>query len=468
MPRGDTSSNNAEKAAARQLAAARNIPYTEALRTVRAAASATEEDLAAAMLAALAAAGVPAELGETGPDAVDIVLDRSGWADGPLGEWDEVGVAWRAHAGWALVVSKPVEWSGDRATYVFDLPRDATLTAIAAEVAAEIAPRTIPAYLIWSAEHGAWWAPLRSGYVSDAAQAGRYTWTDADAVVTVANQAAPPDRPNELAVAAPETAGTPGPCPACPTCGHPAAALDDAAVAGTTWRCTGCGSDSVLVRGDQFGAALRPEIAEREWSTWARVRITQPYSAGAPEDRDGRDFQPGEELEMVQWGRAGRPVDRAKWWTSFDVDLALIVPASHVEVLEVLHDTPPTWAAAAMPADRVEELFGPDAAGWADRGVIVVVPSRYADRFEVRTTDGAELLGLVDRQPRTGEPARPEPWLGYRQVQYRAVIATDTFTPRSVPMPAGFIPASPARAADTERQRWQHLPGVTAPDTIRP
>src|SRR6266852_4043941 len=81
-----------------------------------------------------------------------------------------------------------------------------------------------------------------------------------------------------------------------------------------------------------------PPAAEREWSTWARVRIRATYRAGSVSPWDERRFEPGQELEMVQWGRAGRPVDRAAWWTSTDIDGAFIVPAGHVDVLEVTRD----------------------------------------------------------------------------------------------------------------------------------
>lgn len=34
-------------------------------------------------------------------------------------------------------------------------------------------------WLIWSAEHAAWWGPGRSGYTKSYAQAGRYTLDEA-------------------------------------------------------------------------------------------------------------------------------------------------------------------------------------------------------------------------------------------------------------------------------------------------
>ncbi|MDL4814019.1 hypothetical protein [Actinomadura opuntiae] len=45
---------------------------------------------------------------------------------------------------------------------------------------------------------------------------------------------------------------------------------------------------------------------------------------------------------LVQWGRAGRPIDRDTWWTGYDIDGAHILPAAGVEVIEVLDENPPT------------------------------------------------------------------------------------------------------------------------------
>lgn len=42
-------------------------------------------------------------------------------------------------------------------------------------------------FLIWSIEHGAWWAPARSGYTVNIREAGRYTWGEAKAIVDDAN-----------------------------------------------------------------------------------------------------------------------------------------------------------------------------------------------------------------------------------------------------------------------------------------
>lgn len=154
--------------------------------------------------------------------------------------------------------------------------------------------------------------------------------------------------------------------------------------------------------GERYTAAARklgadhpedPALAERDWSTIARVRITKPYRAGSVSPWDEHRFAVGDEREMNQHGRAGRPVERDAWWSSFDIDGAFIIPAGHVEVLEITSESAPTFAAAALPAGKVAEMFGPGAAGWAELGILTV-PGIYD--FEIRAASG-ELLGLIER-----------------------------------------------------------------------
>ncbi len=42
-------------------------------------------------------------------------------------------------------------------------------------------------WIIWSIEHGAWWAPDRRGYVKDKSRAGKYFYKDALEIVKGAN-----------------------------------------------------------------------------------------------------------------------------------------------------------------------------------------------------------------------------------------------------------------------------------------
>lgn len=43
-------------------------------------------------------------------------------------------------------------------------------------------------YVIWSEEHGAWWAPARNGYTRELAKAGSYTEAEAEQIVANANR----------------------------------------------------------------------------------------------------------------------------------------------------------------------------------------------------------------------------------------------------------------------------------------
>ncbi|MFD8707086.1 hypothetical protein ACFV1W_31600 [Kitasatospora sp. NPDC059648] len=83
-------------------------------------------------------------------------------------------------------------------------------------------------------------------------------------------------------------------------------------------------------------------VAERNWWTLARVRFLEEVDVGAVHPRRRRVFRLGEEEVMVQWGLAGRRVDRGTWWTSMDINGAYIVMSTSVEVLEVLEEQPPT------------------------------------------------------------------------------------------------------------------------------
>lgn len=87
---------------------------------------------------------------------------------------------------------------------------------------------------------------------------------------------------------------------------------------------------------------MTEQIAAREWFTRARVRILETIKTQSVDPWTTRDFYAGQELEMVQWGRAGRPVERDTWWTSFDIDGAHIIKAGKVEVIEILEEVSPT------------------------------------------------------------------------------------------------------------------------------
>jgi hypothetical protein len=54
-----------------------------------------------------------------------------------------------------------------------------------------------PQYVIWSEQHGAWWAHL--GYTSELSKAGRYSPTQAQKIVIDANQYLHPPAWHEIA-----------------------------------------------------------------------------------------------------------------------------------------------------------------------------------------------------------------------------------------------------------------------------
>ncbi len=92
---------------------------------------------------------------------------------------------------------------------------------------------------------------------------------------------------------------------------------------------------------DTQNYTLEPIVASRDWHTRARVRVLETTVKHSVDPWVERKFHAGEELEMVMWGRAGRPIRRDAWWTSFDIDGALIIEASKVEVVEILEEEQP-------------------------------------------------------------------------------------------------------------------------------
>jgi len=55
-------------------------------------------------------------------------------------------------------------------------------------------------WLIWSVEHAAWWKPDENDYTACKAEAGRYSFMDALAIVRRGNHFASPDEPHEAMV----------------------------------------------------------------------------------------------------------------------------------------------------------------------------------------------------------------------------------------------------------------------------
>ncbi|MEU6260993.1 hypothetical protein [Streptomyces sp. NPDC047043] len=77
------------------------------------------------------------------------------------------------------------------------------------------------------------------------------------------------------------------------------------------------------------------------WFVRARVRIVREHQSISVDPLELRIFRPYEELEMVQWGRAGDAIGTGPWWTTRQAQAAHIVPAEKVKVLEVLEQREP-------------------------------------------------------------------------------------------------------------------------------
>ncbi len=86
---------------------------------------------------------------------------------------------------------------------------------------------------------------------------------------------------------------------------------------------------------------MSEQIATRDWHTHAIVRIIVTTSKGSVDPWRTRTFNAGDELEMLQWGNAGRPVDRSRWWTDYDIDGAFILKADEVEVIRIIEEVTP-------------------------------------------------------------------------------------------------------------------------------
>ncbi|MEH0580163.1 hypothetical protein [Streptomyces sp. B21-108] len=87
-------------------------------------------------------------------------------------------------------------------------------------------------------------------------------------------------------------------------------------------------------------------LGAQDWFVRARVRIRAEHHATSLEQKL-RIFRPGEEVEMVQWGRSGHEGAQDAWWTTNHyIPGAYIVPAAKVEVLEVLEERRPPAAGA--------------------------------------------------------------------------------------------------------------------------
>jgi hypothetical protein len=83
------------------------------------------------------------------------------------------------------------------------------------------------------------------------------------------------------------------------------------------------------------------EQATRDWHTRAIIRVLENTVKHSVDPWRERTFHAGDELEMVQWGSAGRPVNRSVWWTSYDIDGAFIIESDKVEIVRILEEETP-------------------------------------------------------------------------------------------------------------------------------
>ena len=83
------------------------------------------------------------------------------------------------------------------------------------------------------------------------------------------------------------------------------------------------------------------EQATRDWHTRAIIRVKETTRCGSVDPWREHTFRAGDELEMLQFGNAGRPVDRSAWWTDYDIDGAFIIKSSNVEIVRIIEEVPP-------------------------------------------------------------------------------------------------------------------------------
>ena len=101
---------------------------------------------------------------------------------------------------------------------------------------------------------------------------------------------------------------------------------------------------------------MAEQQATRDWHTRAIVRVKETTRVGSVDPWREHTFVVGDELEMVQFGNAGRPVDRSAWWDSYDIDGAFIIKASKVEVVRIIEEVSPTESEDEPMADLTQDI----------------------------------------------------------------------------------------------------------------
>lgn len=187
------------------------------------------------------------------------------------------------------------------------------------------------------------------------------------------------------------------------------------------------------------GGQQQPIIAERGWSTRARVRITTTTTVSAVSAVDpmvDRTFQAGEELTMVQWGGVERrPVERDCRWTSTDIDGAHIIAADRGS------RSWRSWRRSRPPSPAPH--YRPIGSSSCSAPRRRHGPSRASSSLPA---GGTWRCGPA--HPGTG-PSSCRPTTGCRPACPHA-------------------PRVRARPADGERIRCKNVPGVKAPTKVRP
>lgn len=108
---------------------------------------------------------------------------------------------------------------------------------------------------------------------------------------------------------------------------------------------------------DELGVTC--QVADRDWRVHAWVRFVRQVETGSPYDARPTLYRCGQQLDLYQSGRAGEPIDRSTWRTSFDVDRMHFIPADAVQIVEVIDETP------ARAGQQVETPSARHARRWA-------------------------------------------------------------------------------------------------------
>lgn len=191
-----------------------------------------------------------------------------------------------------------------------------------------------------------------------------------------------------------------------------------------------------------------PAVAEQDWHTHALVRVVTDVETGSPYSDGPTLYRTGRVLRLWQTGRAGEPVDRTVWKTSFDVDLMHFLPDSAVEVVDVLQERPP------LLADRMESAAGRYGRRWARMAALfasaradaTMTAVDWAILHDHRADLTRDLKALLVQMCRDGK--RPEAGL--------LIVAADLIETVVTPEAAAWAVQEARTAADELRALAEH------------